>query len=354
MHVTEEISPVRPAHRFDEATLARYLEAHMEGLSGELTVNQFVHGNSNPTFLLSDGQRRYVLRKKPPGKLLPSAHAVDREFRIINTLKDTDVPVPKTFHLCLDESIIGTPFYVMELVEGRIFRSPMAPEASNPEERAVILDAMNDTLARIHSVDWKALGLADFGKPGNYMARQISRWTKQYQFSQTGEIESMNRLIEWLPQNVPDDDSTTVAHGDYRLENLIIHPTEPRVLAVLDWELSTLGHPLADLAYNCITYHLPSTGGLRAGYQGLDLEALGIPLEPDYVAAYCRRTGRDEIPDWAFYLAFGLFRLAAIVQGVYKRGLDGIASSEYAKKYGIQVHFLSDIAWQIASEGVEI
>jgi aminoglycoside phosphotransferase (APT) family kinase protein len=349
MRTRKEITQVRSSQRFNEEALADYLRKALEDFSGPLKVRQFEYGQSNPTFLLSTGKREWVLRKKPPGKLLPSAHAVDREYRIIKALRETEVPVPKTYLLCDDDSIIGTPFYVMNLVEGRIFRDPTAPELASNRERSEIFDAMNDTLAKIHTVDWKAVGLADYGKPGNYMGRQVGRWTKQYEASKTDDIESMDRLIDWLPKNIPEDDSTTIAHGDFRLDNLIVHPTEPKVMAVLDWELSTLGHPLADLAYNCISYHIPSEGGIRAGYSGLDVEALGIPTESDYVAAYCRRTGRAEIANWAFFLAFSMFRLAGIAQGVYKRGLDGIASSDKAKTYGKFVEFLSDIAWQIAS-----
>jgi aminoglycoside phosphotransferase (APT) family kinase protein len=314
-----------------------------------VTTRQFGYGQSNPTFLVSGDGKEYVLRKKPPGRLLPSAHAVDREYRILKTLYDTDVPVPRTYLLCEDESIIGTPFYVMERVRGRIFRDPTAPGVSDPRERTAIFDAMNGTLAKIHQVDWKASGLSDFGKPGNYMARQIGRWTKQYKASKTDHIESMDSLIQWLSEHIPDHDGTTIVHGDFRLENLIIHPIEPRVVAVLDWELSTLGHPLADLAYNCLGYHFPTVGGLQLGYKNLDLGPLGIPSEEAYVAAYCRRTDRDQIPDWEFFLAFSFFRLAAIIQGVYKRGLDGIASSDNAKTYGARVRFLADTGWQIAS-----
>jgi len=331
---------VRPAHRFDEKALADFLRRELEDAPQELTIQQFEYGQSNPTFLLSGGETKYVLRKKPPGKLLPSAHAVDREYRIIKALEDTEVAVPKTLLLCEDRSIIGTPFYVMEFVEGRIFRDPSASQVSDPKERAAILDAMNEMLAKIHLVEWEALGLNDYGKPGNYMARQVERWTKQYEASKTDEIQSMISLIQWLRHNIPDDDSTTIAHGDYRLENMIIHPTEPRVVAVLDWELSTLGHPLADLAYNCMVYHLPTMGDRHFGYSGKDLPGLGIPSESDYTAAYCRRTGRSEISNWEFFMAFSIFRLAAIVQGVYKRGLDGIASSDNAKSYGKQVRFL--------------
>ena len=349
MITTEEVVSVRPAHRFSEEVLTDYLRNQLEGFSGPLTVRQFGYGQSNPTFLLTAGGKAYVLRKKPPGKLLPSAHAVDREYRILKALSDADVPVPKTYLLCEDDTVIGTPFYMMELVVGRIFRDPMASKVSDPQEREAIFDAMNETLARIHRVDWKAIGLADYGKPGNYMARQVDRWRRQYEASKTDDIESMNHLIDWLQENIPEDDSTTIAHGDFRLENLVIHPTKPRVMAVLDWELSTLGHPLADLAYNCMTYYIPASGGTRTGFSGLDIKSLGIPSESDYVAAYCRRTGRTGIPNWPFFLALSMFRLAAIVQGVYKRGLDGIASSDKARTYGEHVKFLTDIAWQIAS-----
>ena len=349
MSTAEEIIPVRSAHRFDEPSLAAYLKGRLEGFTGELTVRQFGQGQSNPTFLLVSGEREWVLRKKPPGKLLPSAHAVDREYRIIKALQDTDVPVPEACLLCEDDSVIGTPFYVMKRVRGRIFRDPAVPEVSGPKERSAVFDAMNGTLTRLHKVDWKALGLEDFGRTGNYMARQVDRWTRQYEASKTDTIESMESLIRWLSANIPDDDATTIVHGDYRLENMIIHPTEPRVLAILDWELCTLGHPLADLAYNCMLYHIPAGSGTNLGYAGLDLDALGIPSEKDYVAAYCRRTGRGEITGWNFVLAFSLFRVAAIVQGVYKRGLDGIASSAKAESFGVYVQYLAQIGWQIAS-----
>ncbi|MCP4666522.1 MAG: phosphotransferase [Deltaproteobacteria bacterium] len=346
----EDIIPIRSAHCFDEKALADYLKTELEGFKGELAIRQFGHGQSNPSFLLSAGSNKYVLRKKPPGKLLPSAHAVDREYRVLKALTDTAVPVPETYLLCRDDAVIGTAFYVMEFVEGRIFREPTAPQVQDAGERSAIFDAMNDTLAKIHKVDWKALGLTDFGKPGNYMARQVGRWTRQYESSKTDDIESMDNLITWMGEHIPSDDATTIVHGDFRLENMIIHPTEPHVLAVLDWELSTLGHPLADLAYNCMTYHIPDIGGRTAGYDGLDLEALGIPREADYIAAYCDRTSRDDIPDWQFFIAFSMFRLAAIVQGVYKRGLDGIASSAKATSYGDYVRFLSDVAWRIVSD----
>lgn len=349
MSTPEEIIEVREAHRLDEGALADYLSKHIDGFSGAMTVRQFAHGQSNPTFIIACGGKDYILRKKPPGKLLPSAHAVDREYRILKALSDTDVPVPKALLLCEDESVVGAPFYVMDKVEGRIFRDPSAPEASDARERAAIFDSMNETLASIHKVDWRALGLEDYGKPGNYMARQAHRWAKQYEASRTDHIESMENLIKWLTENIPDDDSATIVHGDFRLENLIVHPTEPRIIATLDWELSTLGHPLADLAYNCMTYYMTTVSGRRSGFADLDIQELGIPSQKEYVAAYCRRTGRDGAQDWEFFLAFGFFRLAAIVQGVYKRGLDGIASSASAKSYGALVKVLSEIAWNIVT-----
>jgi aminoglycoside phosphotransferase (APT) family kinase protein len=237
----------------------------------------------------------------------------------------------------------------MKRAEGRIFRNPSMPEVSSADERGAIFEAMNETLAKLHQVDLKAVGLEDFGKSGNYMSRQVDRWTRQYEASKTDEIESMESLIQWLTENIPDDKTTTIVHGDYRLENMVIHPTEPLVIAILDWELCTLGHPLADLAYNCMLYHFPAGSGTNLGLGGLDLEALGIPSEADYVDAYCRRMGRGPIPNWSFFLAFSIFRVAAIVQGVYKRGLDGIASSAKAESFGIYVRFLSDTGWQIAS-----
>jgi aminoglycoside phosphotransferase (APT) family kinase protein len=351
MSSADEIIPVRPAHRFDEEALARYLADRLEGFAGDLAVGQFGHGQSNPTFLLSSGGREWVLRKKPPGKLLPSAHAVDREYRIIKALQETDVPVPVACLLCEDDSVIGTPFYVMKRAEGRIFRDPAMPDVSSARERRAIADEMNRNLAKLHQVDWKALGLEGFGRPGNYMSRQVDRWTRQYEASKTDEIESMESLIQWLTKNIPDDETTTIVHGDYRLENMVIHPTEPRVIAILDWELCTLGHPLADLAYNCLLYHIPAGSGTNLGYAGLDLDALGIPSEAEYVDAYCRRMDRGPIPNWSFFLAFSIFRIAAIVQGVYKRGLDGIASSAQAESFGVYVRYLSDIGWQIASNG---
>jgi aminoglycoside phosphotransferase (APT) family kinase protein len=348
MTTQEEITPVRKAHRFNEGALAEYLRSRLEDFHEDIKVRQFKYGQSNPTFLISGAKREYVLRKKPPGKLLPSAHAIDREYRIFEALQDTDVPVPRTYLLCEDESVIGTAFYIMEKVNGRIFRDSIGEDISSPKERAAIFDSMNKTLANIHKVDWKVSGLSDFGKIGNYMARQVNRWARQYETSMTNQIETMDNLIKWLTENIPEDDITAIVHGDFRFDNLIFHPTEPRVVATLDWELSTLGHPHADLAYNCMKYYFSASLNYR-GYKDLDLEALGIPTEKEYVAAYCRRTGWDEIKDWKFFVAFGIFRLAAICQGVYKRGLMGNASSENAKTYGAQVWSLSEIACKVIS-----
>jgi aminoglycoside phosphotransferase (APT) family kinase protein len=339
-----ETSEVRPAHAFDAGALAAYLEGRVEGFRGPLAVRQFKGGQSNPTFLLEAGGRRYVLRKKPPGRLLASAHQVEREYRVIRALAATGVPVPRVHLLCEDEGVIGTAFYVMDCVEGRIFRDPQLPGLA-PAERAAVYDEMNDVLARLHRVDYAAVGLADFGKPGSYLERQIARWTKQYEAARTDTVEAMDNLIAWLPEHVPPGDETCIAHGDYRLENSIYHPTEPRMLALLDWELATLGHPLADLAYNCLVYHMnsPTQGTLL----GNDPAASGIPSEEAYVAAYCRRTGRAGVEHWDFYLAFSLFRLASIAQGVYKRGLDGNASSEQAMTYGAICALLAGLAWSM-------
>ncbi len=342
-----EVRDVRDRHRFDEARLADYLGVHLQGFKGPLAIKQFKGGQSNPTFLLETPDARYVLRKKPPGKLLPSAHAIEREYRIMSALRDTDVPVPNALLLCEDADVIGTPFFVMEWLDGRVFRNPLMPEASGPDERTALGRAMLDTLARLHSVDLDATGLRDFGKPSGYMRRQIERWSKQYEASKTDEIEAMNQLREWLPSHLPESEDVAIAHGDFRLENLIIHPTEPRVLAVLDWELSTLGHPLADLGYNCMLYHLPEGDFAGSGYLGADLDALGILSKDEAVRHYAQATGRSGVDDIDFYVAFGMFRLAAIVQGVYKRGLDGNASSESALRFGPIVHHLASVGWSL-------
>jgi aminoglycoside phosphotransferase (APT) family kinase protein len=296
--------------------------------------------------LLTAGATRYVLRKKPPGALLRSAHQVDREYRIMKALADTDVPVPRMYALCEDDSVIGTAFYVMEFLEGRIFRDPQLPGIER-EERAAIYDSMNDVLARLHKVDLVETGLSDFGKPGNYFERQVARWITQYRAAQTDDVPEMEKLIEWMPRHIPADNSVTIAHGDYRLENSIYHASAPRMIAVLDWELSTIGHPLADLAYNCMGYHVmnPRQGGLV----GVDFAATGIPSEADYIERYCRRAGRERIDNWSFYVSFSVFRLASIAQGVFKRGLDGNASSDTAAQLGNYCRFLAENAWRLAN-----
>ncbi|MEZ4376090.1 MAG: phosphotransferase family protein [Polyangiaceae bacterium] len=343
-----ELRPVREAHRFDEASLERYLRSELELPDAPLRVQQFKGGQSNPTFLLEVGDgaatQRYVLRKKPPGKLLPSAHAVERECRVLQALQDSDVPVPRVRALCEDPSVIGTAFYVMDHVEGRIFRAPLMPQASGADERAAIANATIQTLGKLHQIEPAQVGLSDFGKTGNYMERQVARWGKQYAASRTEDLADMNFLIDWLPTHIPAGDETRIAHGDFRLENLIIDPTEPKVIAVLDWELATLGHPLADLGYHCMLYHLPAGDFTGSGYVGADLASLGIPSRDEYVAQYARITGRDGVPDLDYFVAFGLFRLAAILQGVYKRGLDGNASSETALRFGPMVQILAGIA----------
>ncbi|HTY65598.1 MAG TPA: phosphotransferase [Alphaproteobacteria bacterium] len=350
MTETADLIAVREAHRFDEARLATYLREHLPGCQGALTVRQFQGGQSNPTFLIEAGGRRWVLRKKPPGKLLPSAHMVEREYRVIRALADSSVPVPGARLLCEDAGVIGTPFYVMDHVEGRVFTDPTLPGLT-PAARSGIYAAMAETLARLHAVDWRAAGLADYGRPENYVARQIARWSKQYEASKTGEIPAMDRLTEWLPRHIPAREETTLAHGDYRLGNLIFHPSEPRVVAVLDWELSTLGHPLADLGYNCMLYHLPADLPTVRGFGDTDLAALGIPDERQYVAIYARHTGRDPAGDWPFFLAFSLFRYAAIVQGVYARALQGNASSASGEQLGRAAPILAEIGWRIAERG---
>jgi len=340
---------VAESHKFDEARLAEYMEAHVEGYEGPLEVRQFKGGQSNPTYQLVTPKKKYVLRRKPPGKLLKSAHMVDREYRVITALGGTGFPVAKTYCLCEDENVLGTIFYIMDCVEGRIIWDGTIP-GSNPDERAAIYNAMNETLAKLHMVDYKAIDLETFGKPGNYFARQISRWTKQYQLSETQEITSMNKLIDWLPVNIPDDDTTTIVHGDYRLDNMILHPTEPKVIAVLDWELSTLGNPLGDFTYQLMQWRMPVQGTSSGSLMGADLSALGIPSEDDYVAAYCRRTGREGIENIDFYFAYNFFRLAGILQGIVGRVRDGTASNEHAAAMADLVAPLADSAWGFAQK----
>ena len=333
--------PVREQHRFDEAALQRYMAKHVEGFTGRLSVQQFRGGQSNPSYLLSAGDRRYVLRRKPPGTLLPSAHAVDREYRIISALQDSGVPVPRTYALSDDPSVVGTAFYIMEYVDGRIFWDAPLPGVA-PGERAAIYEAAIETLARLHGVDYESAGLGGFGNPGNYFARQVSRWSRQYKASETETIAAMDRLIEWLPQNIPEDDTTTIVHGDFQLSNLIFHPTEPRVVAVLDWELSTLGNPLADLAYHCLPWRLPPEP--LDGINGLDITSMGLPTEDQRIESYRRRTGREQIDHWEFYMVFTMFRLAAIMQGIAARALEGTASSEQAVAQGQRARPLAELA----------
>jgi len=337
--------PVPDKHRVDLGRLEAYLRERIAGFTGPLAVEQFKGGQSNPTFHVTAGGRRYVLRRKPPGTLLPSAHAIEREYRVMSALSASGVPVPKTWCLCEDPSVIGSAFYVMDCIDGRIFWDPALPGTSNAE-RAAIFGEMNRVIAELHRVDYRTLGLGDYGKAGGYLARQIGRWTTQYRASETEKIETMDRLIAWLPENVPQGDETTIVHGDYRLDNLIFHLSEPRIVAVLDWELSTLGHPLADFAYHCMSWHL--AGGPFRGMLGLDLPTLGIPSEADYVAAYLRRTGREVIDpdDWDFYLAYNMFRAAGIAQGIMKRALDGIATSTHALEAGRRARDLAERGWQ--------
>mgnify|MGYP001813502832 CR=1 FL=1 len=321
------------ADELDLRVLGKYLEAHIEGFEGLRSAEKFAGGQSNPTFLLSAESGEYVLRRQPPGKLLKSAHAVDREYRVMKALADTDVPVPRVYDLCTDRDVIGSMFFVMSFEDGRIFWDPALGDCER-QERAAIYDEMNRILAALHDIDVDAVGLGDYGRPGNYFERQISRWTKQYRASETEDLQAMERLIAWLPGNVPaDDGQVSLVHGDYRLDNIVFHANEPRGLAVLDWELSTLGHPYADLAYQCMQLRA-DRDAVVSGLGGMDRSGLGIPGEQEYVANYCRRRGLDDIPQWNFYLVFSYFRLAAILQGVLKRAIDGNASSTRAFEYG--------------------
>lgn len=340
---------VRDAHRIDEARLFEYLSDHIVGFGSEMAVAQFKGGQSNPTYKLTTSERSYVLRRKPPGKLLPSAHAVDREHRVISALHAADFPVAKPYVLCTDDDVIGTMFYVMECVEGRIFWEPDLPDCEH-DERAQIYDHMNATIARLHSLDFESLGLGDYGKPGNYFARQISRWSKQYYASETGKIEPMDKLIEWLADNVPNDQSASIVHGDYRLDNMIIGSVSPDVRAVLDWELSTIGHPLADFTYHLMAWQMPDIGIGSNGLVGKDIAALGIPSEQAYVDQYCERTGRDTIDNRDFYSAFNFFRIAAILQGIAGRVRDGTAASAHAAAQIKAVLPLAETGWRYAQQ----
>ncbi|MFP1683257.1 phosphotransferase [Alloalcanivorax sp. C16-1] len=335
----------------DTDRLTAYLEQHVPGFKGPMSAEKFEGGQSNPTFRIKAASGEYVLRRQPPGKLLKSAHAVDREFRVMNALRDSDVPVPRMYHLCEDPDVIGSMFYVMEFCQGRIFWDAAIPEVDNAARTAMYTE-MNRVLAALHDVDLDAVGLTDYGKPGSYFERQLGRWTKQYRASEINPIQAMEDLMTWLEQNQPaDDGQVSLVHGDYRLDNMMWHPTEPKVIAVLDWELSTLGHPLADLAYQCMQLRMPPEGGNLSGLQGKDRHALGIPTEQEYVAMYCERRGIDRIDHWEFYLAFSFFRLAAIAQGVAKRAQEGNASSKRAGWAAQVVEPLAAMAMKIVREG---
>ena len=329
--------------------LARWLKAHVPDFAGPFEMQRLAGGQSNPTFRIQAASGSYVLRRKPDGVLLPSAHAVDREYKVIGALHAAGLPAPRVYGYSDDPAVVGTPFYVMQFVEGRIFFDPRLPEVAR-EERAGLFDAMNATLAQLHGFAPEAIGLGDYGRPGNYMGRQIERWTRQYRASETQQIAPMEKLIEWLPQQLAahDDAAVSVVHGDCRMDIFVFHPTEPRVVAVLDWELSTLGSPLADFAYNAMSWRIPP--GLFRGLAGSDLAALGIPSEAEHVAAYCRRTGRDGIPGLDFYIAFNLFRLAAIMQGIKKRVLDGTAVGPDAEANGKLAVPIAELGWQTAQQ----
>jgi aminoglycoside phosphotransferase (APT) family kinase protein len=338
--------PVREAHRFDEDRLAAWLAANIEGYRGPLVVEQFKGGQSNPTYQLSTPARRYVLRRKPPGKLLRGAHAIERETWVLKALSSVGFPVARVYGLCADESVIGTGFYIMERIEGRIFWDATFAQVGLTE-RPAFFEAMNATLATLHGIDYADIGLADFGRPGNYFQRQIARWSQQYMTDRdAGRDRNMDRLIEWLPANIPPGDETSIVHGDFRVDNLIFHPHEPRILAVLDWELATLGHPLADFAYHAMMYRMPPH--IVAGLAGADLLALNIPDEASYVADYCRRTGRAALPGYDFHVAFNFFRIAAIFHGIKARALRGTASSDQARARVQILPELTELAWRQA------
>jgi len=328
------------AQVLDLTHLDQWIRHHVPAFEGDLKAEKFAGGQSNPTFKLTAGENSYVLRRKPMGTLLASAHAVDREFKVLSALAPTNVPVPTPVALCEDDSVIGSMFYIMEYLEGRVFWDPALPEVSD-EDRAAIYDQMNQVMADMHSVDIHQVGLSDYGKPGNYFERQIGRWTKQYRAAETETIPEMEKLIDWLPRHMPPDDGrVSLVHGDYRLDNMIFHPSEPRIIGVLDWELSTLGHPLADLAYQLMAWQFPREAGIN-GLAGLSRADLNIPDDETYIRLYCDRTGQTGIEDWNFYMAFCFFRLASITQGIRKRALIGTASSPAAEAKAAMVEPLS-------------
>jgi aminoglycoside phosphotransferase (APT) family kinase protein len=345
-----ELSEVRDNSRFDEQRLDAWLRSALPGYRGPLSVKQFDGGQSNPTYLLETPERKYVLRRKPSGALLKSAHAVDREFRVLRALSEQGFPVPKPLVLCEDESVVGTMFYVMAHVTGRIFWDCVMPDLAR-QERAAVFDSVNETLARLHRFDPASLGLQDFGRPGNYFARQISRWTRQYDVARTADIVEMDQLMEWLPTAIPADDGVArVIHGDYSFHNVLIHPTEPRVLAVIDWELSTIGHPLGDLSYHMMEWYRPRDVDLRGTLEGRDLAALGIPTFEEYATRYCERAGIKLGANWGFYRAYNLFRVAAIIQGVVHRLQSGHAASSNAADLEARVLPLAQAGWREARE----
>ena len=337
-----------PDHlKIDERALEAFMAAHVEGFTRPLSVDKFRGGQSNPTYLITTPSKKYVLRRKPPGTLLPSAHAVEREYKVMTALGRDGFPVPRTYALCEDPNVVGTAFFIMDFIEGRIFWDASLPEVAK-ETRAPLYYALIDTLADLHTIDYGKIGLKDYGTPGNYFERQIGRWSKQYEAAETEAIEEMHALMKWLPTAIPKDDATSIVHGDYRFDNAIMHPSEPKVLAVLDWELSTLGHPLADFTYFLMVWHFPPS--VRGGLLGADIAALGIPTLEEATARYSARTGRGEISDLNFCLAYNMFRLGSIAQGVYARSLQGNASSPKARELGAQVRPLAVLAWSYAQK----
>jgi len=345
--------PVSSQHQFNVGALGTWLTEKLGSDFAQLTVEQFKGGQSNPTYKLITPAKSFVMRAKPgpAAKLLASAHAIEREYQVMTALRHTNIPVPQTYALCEDESVIGRAFFIMEMVEGRVMWDPQLPGVQ-PAERAAIFDEMNRVIANLHSVNFDAIGLLGYGKPGNYFERQIGRWTKQYRASETETIDAMDQLIEWLPKHIPAGDESSIVHGDYRLDNLIFHPTEPRILAILDWELSTLGHPLADFAYHAMTWHVPPAA--FRGLAGVDLPALGIPTLKQYIAKYCERTGRpDGIENFDYYLAYNMFRMAGILQGIMKRVVDGTAASAQAAMMGKAARPLAELGWQVAQKVIK-
>lgn len=337
--------PVQDEHRFDVGALQQFMQEHIDGFSGKVSVEEFAGGQSNPTYLLTTDTSRYVLRRKPPGKLLKSAHAVDREYRVLSALQNTDVPTAKTFALCTDESVIGTWFYIMEYLDGRvIWDSTEGPYT--PQERGEIWQAANKAIASLHKVDFNSVGLSDFGKHSQYIARQISRWSGQYEYTKTVENPYMDNLIEYLPNNIPEDESCTIVHGDLQIANMMMHKERNEVIGILDWELSTLGNPLSDFAYLCRPY--------RDTLRGQDLKTLGIPYEEEYIQLYCQATGRDGIPDWDYYMAFNMFRLSAILQGIARRVVDGTAASKQAEQAGEGAFNMAKVAWAQIDKSVSL